>query len=73
MPVGYSVLKEVWVRINCYLRYKPLNEESFDKIMSRDLSREDGWMDLQFESECVGIEVEDLIFEELLEELLVSG
>ncbi|KAJ4882286.1 hypothetical protein Rs2_32379 [Raphanus sativus] len=71
MPVGYSVLKEVWVRINCYLRYKPLNEESFDKIMSRDLSREDGWMDLQFESECVGIEVEDLIFEELLEELLV--
>ncbi|CAG7912180.1 unnamed protein product [Brassica rapa] len=73
MPVGYSVLKEVWIRINCYLRYKPLNEESFDKIMSRDLSREDGWMDLQFESECVGIEVEDLIFEELLEELLVSG
>ncbi|KAF8105069.1 hypothetical protein N665_0163s0040 [Sinapis alba] len=71
MPVGYSVLKEVWVRINCYLRYKPLNEESFDKIMSRDLSRDDGWMDLQFESECVGIEVEDLIFEELLEELLV--
>ncbi|CAE6085545.1 unnamed protein product [Arabidopsis arenosa] len=74
MPVGYSVLKEVWVRISCYLRYKPYDEQqSFDKIMSRDLSKEDGWMDLQFESECVGIEVEDLIFEELLEELLVSG
>ncbi|XP_010452077.1 PREDICTED: protein TRM32-like [Camelina sativa] len=73
MPVGYSVLKEVWVRISCYLRYKPHDEqESFDKVMSRDLSRDDGWMDLQFESECVGIEVEDLIFEELLEELLVS-
>ncbi|KAG2262375.1 hypothetical protein Bca52824_069454 [Brassica carinata] len=71
MPLGYSVLKEVWVRINCYLRHKTLDEESFDKIMTRDLSREDGWMDLQFESECVGIEVEDLIFEELLEELLV--
>ncbi|CAH2074469.1 unnamed protein product [Thlaspi arvense] len=73
MTVGYSVLKEVWVRISCYLRYKPQDEQSFDKIMSRDLSREDGWMDLQFESECVGIEVEDLIFEELLEELLVAG
>ncbi|XP_024011154.1 protein TRM32 isoform X2 [Eutrema salsugineum] len=73
MSVGYSVLKEVWVRISCYLRYKPHDEQSFDKIMSRDLSRDDGWMDLQFESECVGIEVEDLIFEELLEELLVSG
>ncbi|CAH8269791.1 unnamed protein product [Arabidopsis lyrata] len=74
MPVGYSVLKEVWVRISCYLRYKPYDEQqSFDKIMSRDLSKDDGWMDLQFESECVGIEVEDLIFEELLEELLVSG
>ncbi|KAG7553845.1 hypothetical protein ISN44_As11g001560 [Arabidopsis suecica] len=72
MPVGYSVLKEVWVRISCYLRYKPYDEQqSFDKIMSRDLSKDDGWMDLQFESECVGIEVEDLIFEELLEELLV--
>ncbi|EOA19964.1 hypothetical protein CARUB_v10000216mg [Capsella rubella] len=74
MPVGYSVLKEVWVRISCYLRYKPdCEQESFDKVMSRDLSRDEGWMDLQFESECVGIEVEDLIFEELLEELLVSG
>ncbi|KAG2334980.1 hypothetical protein Bca4012_000089 [Brassica carinata] len=72
MPVGYSVLKDVWVRINFYLRYKPHDEESFDEIMSRDLRRDDGWMDLQFESECVGIEVEDLIFEELLEELLGS-
>jgi hypothetical protein len=73
MPVGDSVLKEVWVRISCYLRYKPYDEQqSFDKVMSRDLSRDDGWMDLQFESECVGIEVEDLIFEELLEELLIS-
>ncbi|CAL9228886.1 unnamed protein product [Arabidopsis halleri] len=74
MPVGYCVLKEVWVRISLYLRYKPYDEQqSFDKIMSRDLSKDEGWMDLQFESECVGIEVEDLIFEELLEELLVSG
>ncbi|CAH8318838.1 unnamed protein product [Eruca vesicaria subsp. sativa] len=73
MQVGYSVLKDVWVRISCYLRYKPHEEQSFDEIMSRDLRRDDGWMDLQFESECVGIEVEDLIFEELLEELLVSG
>ncbi|KAG5402702.1 hypothetical protein IGI04_008821 [Brassica rapa subsp. trilocularis] len=72
MPVGYSVLKDVWVRINFYLRYKPHDEQSFDEIMSRDLRRDDGWMDLQFESECVGIEVEDLIFEELLEELLGS-
>jgi len=72
MPVGYSVLKDVWVRIKFYLRYKPHDEESFDEIMNRDLRRDDGWMDLQFESECVGIEVEDLIFEELLEELLVS-
>ncbi|KAG2242485.1 hypothetical protein Bca52824_095669 [Brassica carinata] len=70
MPVGYSVLKDVWVRINCYLSYKPHDEQSFDEIMSRDLRRDDGWMGLQFESECVGIEVEDLIFEELLEELL---
>ncbi|CAA7021221.1 unnamed protein product [Microthlaspi erraticum] len=71
MPVGYSVLKEVWVRISRYLRYKPHDEHSFDQIMSRDLSRDDGWMDLQFESECVGIELEDLIFEDLLEEMLV--
>ncbi|CAN8297807.1 unnamed protein product [Cochlearia groenlandica] len=72
MPVGYSVLKEVWVRISSYLRYKPQDEQSFDKIMKRDLWREDGWMELQFESECVGIEVEDLIFDDLLQEMLVS-
>ncbi|KAH0851644.1 LOW QUALITY PROTEIN: hypothetical protein HID58_094589, partial [Brassica napus] len=46
---------------------KPLSSlvESIQCQWGIGLSREDGWMDLQFESECVGIEVEDLIFEEL--------
>ncbi|XP_010543308.1 PREDICTED: uncharacterized protein LOC104816274 isoform X2 [Tarenaya hassleriana] len=71
MPAGYSVLKDVWIRISGYLRWKPIEGQPLDQLVSRDLSKSDGWMNLQFDSECVGLEVEDLIFDQLLEEFLV--
>ncbi|XVE96875.1 hypothetical protein REPUB_Repub02eG0261200 [Reevesia pubescens] len=69
-PVGHRVLKEVWANISWYLSYESGFDKPLDYVASRDLTRNDGWMNLQFESECLGLELEELIFNDLLEELI---
>nr|KYP33577.1 hypothetical protein KK1_045562 [Cajanus cajan] len=71
LPAGENVLPKVWTLISWYLNtptmelYPPL-----DYYVSKDLSRNDGWMNLQFDSECVGLELDDMIFDDLLEEII---
>lgn len=72
MPVGYYVLEEVWANISWYLSSRPELDESLDYVVSRDLAKGDGWMNLQFDTECVGLELEDLIFDDLLEEVICT-
>ncbi|KAF5476030.1 hypothetical protein F2P56_007776 [Juglans regia] len=69
MPSGHHVLEEVWTLMSWYLSSRPDSDQSLDYYVSRDLSKSDGWMNLQFETECVGLELEDLIFDDLLEEV----
>ncbi|KAI9080632.1 hypothetical protein K1719_037389 [Acacia pycnantha] len=72
IPVGDQVLREVWKIIKWHLNLNSseLLYPSLDYYVSRDLDRNDGWMNLQFDSECVGLEVDDLIFDDLLEEII---
>lgn len=70
MPAGHHVIKEVWALVSWYLSLRPEVDQSLDYVVSRDLAKNDGWMNLQFDSECIGIELEDLIFDEILEEVL---
>ncbi|KAM7531856.1 hypothetical protein LguiB_035266 [Lonicera macranthoides] len=70
MPMGYHVLEEVWADIKWYLSLRPDLDRSLDDAVSKDLMKGDGWMNLQFEAECVGLEIEDMVFDELLEELI---
>ncbi|CAK7333861.1 unnamed protein product [Dovyalis caffra] len=72
MPVGYHVLEEVWENISWYLSSTTEGDHLLDYAVSRDFSKNDGWMNLQYDTECVGLELEDLIFEDLLEEILCS-
>ncbi|KAJ0027253.1 hypothetical protein Pint_35425 [Pistacia integerrima] len=72
MPAGHNVLKEVWTNINSYLSLRLELDHSLNYIAGEDLSKNDRWMDLQFDSECVGLELEDLILEELIEETIFS-
>lgn len=66
MPVGYRIVEEVWGNIRRIER----QSHSVDDPVSWDLSKGDNWMNLQFEAECVGLELEDLILDDLLDELL---
>ncbi|KAL5742757.1 hypothetical protein ACOSP7_029489 [Xanthoceras sorbifolium] len=72
MPAGYHVLKEVWENISWYLHLTPEVDQSLDYIVGRDLAKGDEWMNLQFDTECVALEVEELIFEDLLEEVIFT-
>ncbi|XP_057512430.1 protein TRM32-like isoform X2 [Actinidia eriantha] len=70
VPVGHHVLAEVWTNISWYLSWRPEADQSLDNNVTRDLAKSDGWMNLQFEVECVGLEFEDMIFDDLLDEFL---
>ncbi|CAA2975030.1 Hypothetical predicted protein [Olea europaea subsp. europaea] len=70
MPFGYHVLEEVWADISWYLNWRPAIFLTFDDAVRRDLAKVDGWMNLQFDAEFVGLEMESLIFDDLLMELI---
>lgn len=72
MPAGHHVIKQVWALVSWYLSLRPEFDQSLDYVVSSDLAKNDGWMNLQFDSECIGIELEDLIFDDLLEEVSLS-
>ncbi|XP_047307056.1 protein TRM32-like [Impatiens glandulifera] len=69
LPTGGHVLEEVWNGINWYLSWKPEADQSMDEAVTRDMGKYDGWMNIQLDAECVSLELEDMIFDELLEEL----
>lgn len=62
------IFEEVCNNVDAFLRMKP-EQESIDAIVDQDLKTDDGWMNLQLESECSALELEDMIFNDLLEEL----
>ncbi|XP_042511840.1 uncharacterized protein LOC122086974 [Macadamia integrifolia] len=72
MPAGCHVVEEVWASISWFLSYQPELDQSLDYIVARDLAKADGWMSLQFECECVGLELEEWIWDELLEEVMLE-
>ncbi|XP_040992546.1 LOW QUALITY PROTEIN: uncharacterized protein LOC121239366 [Juglans microcarpa x Juglans regia] len=72
MPRGHHLLEEVWAKISSYLSLRPELDQSLEDVLARDLAKGDGWMNLQFDNECVALELEDLILEELLNELVCS-
>ncbi|XP_017239336.1 protein TRM32 [Daucus carota subsp. sativus] len=70
MPVQYHVLGEVWTNVKWYLSWRPESYRSLDDAVGRDLDRGDGWMNLQFDAECAGLEIEDSLFDDLIDEML---
>lgn len=66
LPKGSRVLEEVWTEIKWLLSTAP---QAMDDAVSRDLGKNDGWMNLQLDAECVGLEMEELIFDDLVQEI----
>lgn len=72
VPTGEHVLEEVWARISWYLAdSENYSSNPLDNVVARDFARGDGWMDLHWDMESVGLEVEDWILDELIDEVLL--
>ncbi|VVB09749.1 unnamed protein product [Arabis nemorensis] len=72
-PNGKRFLDEVWERVEWSLSGlgAEIRDRSLDDIVGRDLlAKRDGWMSLRAESEWLTLELEDLIFDDVLEEML---
>ncbi|KAG2320169.1 hypothetical protein Bca52824_013382 [Brassica carinata] len=71
-PNGKRFLDEVWRRVEWSLSGLGAQDEdrSLDDIVGRDFTKGDGWMSLRGESEWLTLELEDLIFDEVLDEIL---
>jgi len=68
MPLGSRLLQQVWDIVNMYLSWKP--EVSLDDVVTHDLGKGNCWMNLQGDAEIVGIELQDLLVDDLLDELV---
>ncbi|XP_039043966.1 protein TRM32-like [Hibiscus syriacus] len=64
-----NIVEEVWNKVSKNLASQPEHDLSLDDIVAGDLGR-NAWMSLQAESEVVALELEDLIFDELLDEVV---
>lgn len=72
VPAKFNVLDEVWGRVSNIMNSKPGSDQTVDGIVAEDIWSDDCWMNLQLESECVALELEDMFFEELLDEIVGS-
>ncbi|KZV56305.1 hypothetical protein F511_00302 [Dorcoceras hygrometricum] len=69
-PVGNRIVEETSMSIGKLLDLRTDEKRSLDRIIAHDLKDDYRWMNLQFEGECIGLELEDMIFDSLVEELV---
>lgn len=69
---GQHLLDEVWTRVKWYRGTRHEAAPRLDDIVSWDMAKGDRWMDLEWESECAALELEDMILSELVNELVHS-
>ncbi|XP_010920593.1 uncharacterized protein [Elaeis guineensis] len=67
-----NILKEVWTKISWRLSLQKQLNYTLQSIVARDFAKNDGWLNLQWDAECVGIGLEDLILANLLDELILE-
>lgn len=70
MPVGKQLLEETWRKISYYLYPQSEFQCTFENLVAKDLNRESAWLEMQDDIETGGIEVDSLIFNELIEEVV---
>ncbi|WOL09273.1 hypothetical protein Cni_G18026 [Canna indica] len=72
LPVGHRVVEEVWAVISKHLSYQLQLDQTVESIVERDFTKNDGWMSLQHDIEFVGLDMGDLILEDLFEEIILD-
>lgn len=70
--VGCHVLHKVWTLMSKPLCLGYKVGQKIDDHVSRDLAKNDGWVNIQFYDEYFGLEVDHMIFHDLLKEIVLD-
>ncbi|KAL8495236.1 hypothetical protein ACS0TY_019407 [Phlomoides rotata] len=70
-PKGMDLIQEIWQRVERLLLQHP-HPHSLDHLVKTDLARSRNWMNLQSDIELIVFEMEEIIFIELVEEIVPS-
>nr|XP_027186193.1 protein TRM32-like [Cicer arietinum] len=72
-PIGCHILHKVWTHMSKSLGLRYKVDQTIDDHVGRDFSsKSDGWVNHHIYDECVGLEIEDMIFHDLLEEIMLD-
>ncbi|KAL6128716.1 hypothetical protein ACLB2K_072071 [Fragaria x ananassa] len=71
VPDMKTAIHEVWVEVYWHLLPLPL-PHSLDQIVAKDLSRTGAWMDLRFDTETVGVDMGEVILQDLIKDIILS-
>ncbi|KAM0861886.1 hypothetical protein ACQ4PT_045602 [Festuca glaucescens] len=72
IPMGSHVLEEVWANVSCYLSLQWKPNHTVDDVVAYDIMRKDNWMNLLYDVECVALDLEDLMLEDLLDDVVLQ-
>nr|CAD1828699.1 unnamed protein product [Ananas comosus var. bracteatus] len=71
-PAGYHLLNELWARISSHLDPQAKSNYMLESVVARDFAKNDGWLDLQLDAEGVGVELEGVILDDLINQLILE-
>nr|GMD18892.1 protein TRM32-like [Ipomoea batatas] len=70
LPPENRLSEVVCGSISSWLRLSAEVQKTTDGIVGHDLEKNDGWMNLQLDSEDVALELEDMTFDDVLDEMI---
>ncbi|CAL5383003.1 unnamed protein product [Camellia sinensis] len=71
IPRRESLIHEVWEGVEWHLLPMP-SPHTLDQIVRKDMAKTRTWMDLRFDVESISIDIGEAIFEELVEDAILS-
>lgn len=72
IPMGSHVLGEVWGKVsyNLSLQWKP--DLTVEDVVAHDVMMKDRWMNLVYDAECLALDLEDMVVDDLLDDIVLQ-
>ncbi|PKU82823.1 hypothetical protein MA16_Dca006121 [Dendrobium catenatum] len=70
--MGDHILEEIWANICWHLKGQPQPDINLEDIVSRNFTKNDGWMNIHYDIEDVELDLECLILDALLDDVVLQ-
>ncbi|TYJ45024.1 hypothetical protein E1A91_A02G027000v1 [Gossypium mustelinum] len=71
IPNMKNTIEEIWQGVYWHMLPMPL-PRSLDQIVRKDMAKVGTWMDLRLDTDCIGSEISEAIFEDFVEDTITS-